>query len=343
MLTSDSANPPDFESIFEPKSLTTIISGSSRLNSILITGAQGMLGHGLAVAINALNCKETLSKCQIILSSRQWSDSSTIFWKNYSNIKLIKNDEISNIKHQVDLVIHAASPSNITQINSFEELEWANLGILKEILKLNPQKVVYFSSGEVYGGGKTDEESVLGRFSKSHTRDWYPITKLAAENELRVFQRKQQIEVCVIRLFHTFGPGVKLKDGRSFADVLWGATLRNEISLKSKGDQVRTFLYLSDALDGILNLAFIKRPGFLVVNLGSATPTSILEFAKIAADITGAKILFETSETFQHSPNQIIVPNVDRLSLLGWSPRITLESGIRRTINWIKGSTLAKK
>ena len=343
MLTSDSANPPDFESIFEQTPLTTRVSGTSRSNTILITGAQGMLGHGLAVAIIALNNIETVNKFQIILSSRQWSDSSTKFWKNYKNYKLINNEEIPNIKQQIDLVIHTASPSNITQIKSFEELEWANLGLLREILKLHPQKVVYISTGEVYGGGKNDEESVLSGFSKSRIRDWYPMTKLAAEDELSAFQRKHEIEVCVIRLFHTFGPGVKQNDGRSFADVLWGATLRNEISLKSKGDQVRSFLYLSDALDGIMNVAFIKRPGLNVVNLGSAIPTSILEFAKIAAEITGSKISFESAETFPHSPNKTIVPCVDRLSLLGWSQRVTLENGIRRTINWIRGSTLAKK
>lgn len=343
MSKSNNVNPPDFESIFEQSSLSTTTHEAFRVKTLLLTGAQGMLGHGLAVAINTLNAIEGVNHFQVILSSRYWSNTATSFWKNYPNYELIHNEEIPNIKQQIDLVIHTASPSNITQISSFEELEWANLGILREIFKLNPHKIVYISSGEVYGGGKTDEERLLNSFSSEQIRDWYPITKLAAESELLLFQKKYDVEVCVIRLFHTFGPGVKPDDGRSFADVLWGATLRNQIILKSKGDQVRTFLYLSDALEGIMLLAFNKRPGFMTVNLGSAIPKSILEFAKITASITGAKIRFETTENFHHSPNEIIIPSVDRLSLLGWNQKITLEDGIQRTINWIRGSTLSRK
>jgi nucleoside-diphosphate-sugar epimerase len=102
-------------------------------------------------------------------------------------------------------------------------------------------------------------------------------------------------------------------------------------------------LYLSDALEGIILLAFNKRPGFISVNLGSATPISIFEFAKIAASITGAKIIFETNGNFQHSPNKVIVPNVDKLSVMGWNQKITLEDGIQRTINWIRDSTPSQK
>jgi UDP-glucuronate decarboxylase len=342
MSKIDLLNLPDFKSIFENSSLITNLSEFEQPKAVLITGAQGMLGHGLAVAINSLNGKVGVNKIQLILASRHWNESSVKFWKKYSNYDLILNDEIPNINKRIDLVIHAASPSNITRISSFEQLEWANLGLMREIFKLNPHKVVYISSGEVYGGGKTDEEFFFNGFSKDQVRDWYPITKLASESELRLFQSKHEVEVCVIRLFHTFGPGVKSNDGRSFADVLWGATLRREILLKSKGDQVRTFLYLSDAVEGIVLLAFRKYPGFNIVNLGSSTPYSIYEFAETAARLTGANIIFDTTVTFQHSPNQTIVPNVNRLSQKGWNQKVTLEDGIRRTINWIRGSTLAR-
>jgi nucleoside-diphosphate-sugar epimerase len=339
MQLDDSLIPPNFANIYGQSSLKHIKSDASFAKIILITGAQGMIGHGIAITIKRWFESKNIYDFKVILSSRQWSVTASSFWKDTPNFTLINNDQIAIIEHPIDLVIHTASPSNITQISTFEDLEWANLGILRGLLQLRPRKVVYISSGEVYGGGKTNEDRVLKGFSTNQKRDWYPIAKLATENELQLFQRTQELEICVVRLFHTFGPGVKKGDGRSFADVLWGAALRNEIILKSNGEQVRTFLYLSDALEGIMLLAFNKHPAFTLVNLGSDTPNSILEFAKVASSITGAKIVFESSKTFQHSPNKTIIPDLERLSSTGWSRKLTVEDGIRRTINWIRSST----
>ena len=342
MSISDKVNPPNFKDIYSQALVQLTPNTSNQPNAILITGAQGMLGHGLAVAISKLLKMTSSNKSRLFLASRNWSNRESSIWKDDLNCELITNEQIPFIRQQIDLVLHTASPSNVTQISSFGELEWANLGILRSILEINPTKIVYISSGEVYGGGQTDEEQTFNGFSKNHVRDWYPITKLAAENELRNFQKNQELEVCVIRLFHTFGPGVKADDGRSFADVLWGAAIKNEIVLKSTGEQVRTFLYLSDALDGVLSLAFNRILGFSVINLGSPTPTSIYEFAKIVGSISGATIKINSTGKFQHSPNKTIVPNVERMIQRGWSQKTTLEDGIRLTMNWIKNSTLAQ-
>jgi UDP-glucuronate decarboxylase len=336
MLRSNSVNPPDFKSIFNQSQFKTESISTRGLKVILITGAQGMLGHGLAVGIDNLLVSQKVNDFKVILASRQWTSTSVSFWKKSPNIVLVTNQQISSLRDQIDLVIHTASPSNITQISTFEDLEWANLGLLREVLELTPQKIVYISSGEVYGGGDTVEKSVFNGFSREQKRDWYPISKLAAENALRTFQTEREIEVCVIRLFHTFGPGIKADDGRSFADVLWGATLNNQIVLKSQGNQVRTFLYLSDALEGIISLAFSCRPGFFTVNLGSTSPITILGFARTVANVVGASVKFEINETFDHSPNKTIIPNVDLMRLVGWSQKVSLEEGIQRTISWIR-------
>ena len=340
MLNNDKVIPPEFKDIYKEMSVTLTPHNTNTPKSILITGAQGMLGHGLAVAVNKLMETNRSSGSCLYLSSRNWSDTTNFILREIPHCKLITNEQIPDLEVQIDLVLHTASPSNITQISTFEELERANLGILHKILKINPRRIVYISSGEVYGGGQSHEERILDEFSKSNIRDWYPLAKLSTENELRKVQEDKKLEVCAIRLFHTFGPGVKAKDGRSFADVLWGATTMNEIVLKSKGEQVRTFLYLSDAIDGILSLAFNRILGFNVTNLGSAIPISIHEFAKTVANISGATIRFEYAEEFQHSPNKTIVPNVGRMLLNGWNQKISLEDGIRRTIDWIRYSTL---
>jgi nucleoside-diphosphate-sugar epimerase len=339
MLNNQIRRVPNFQDIYQSSIVSLGLTSNNHPKSILITGAQGMLGHGLAVAIQELRNRSFLNETRLYLSSRSWSSASSIHWKSLFECELITNDQIPLIREHVDLALHTASPSNITQIKTFEEVEHANLGILRDILKIAPEKIVYISTGEVYRGGETHEEETLGGFSRSHVRDWYPMVKIAAENELKQIQNERELEVCVIRLFHTFGPGVKENDGRSFADVLWGATTKNEIILKSKGEQVRTFLYLSDALDGVLSLAFKQLPGFSITNLGSPTPTSIYEFAQLVGSISGATIRFDFADTFQHSPNQTIIPNVESLILKGWSPKVELAEGIQRTISWIRNST----
>jgi nucleoside-diphosphate-sugar epimerase len=340
MSISDKIYPPKFKDIYKQASVTLTPNNSNQIKSILITGAQGMLGHGLAVTVKQLMLTNKLSESHLFLASRNWSSDAGLTWKDVPNCYLITNEQIPSVEQQIDLVLHTASPSNITKISSFEELEMANLGILDKILKLHPKKIVYISSGEVYGGRQSNEDTVLGNFSKSKVRDWYPLAKLTSEDELRRVQDDKKLQACVIRLFHTFGPGVKFNDGRSFADVLWGATINNEIILKSKGEQVRTFLYLSDALDGILSIAFNQNIGFSVTNLGSPTSISVYDFANTVANISGAIVRFEETDTFQHSPNKVIVPNLERLIQSGWNEKVSLEDGIRRTIDWIRYSTL---
>lgn len=304
--------------------------------TILVTGANGMLGNGLSIALRQIHNTDS----RLILCSRSWNKDSRVTIEPNSNVKFITNEEISDLKESIDLAIHAASPSNVTKINSFEELEKVNFGILKQLENLNPKKIVYVSSGEVYKGGDTEETSEIASFSRQNLRHWYPIAKLQSEHELRLYADRQNASVSVIRLFHTFGPGVKPNDGRSFADIIWGATIKQEIVLNSSGEQIRSFLYLSDAIDGILSIALSEIQGFSITNLGSPAPVSIKSFAELVAELSKARIKYNLEGSFPHSPNNSIVPNVDKLILSGWKPQVHLEEAIGRTIKWIQGLTL---
>jgi nucleoside-diphosphate-sugar epimerase len=336
MSESRYKKPPNFEEIYTNKLAYFITNTDFAPRSILVTGAQGMLGNGIAVTLANLVQKNLLERCQLILASRKWSTTAANYWSKNKNCKLINNSEIGTADKEVDLVIHTASPSNITKINSFEELNHANLGLLKSIYVLNPKKFVFISSGEVYKGNVKSEEENLGDFLGNSPRDWYPLAKIAAENYLLESAKYANMDISIVRLFHTFGPGVKKDDGRSFADILWGAAEQREIRLKSDGKQIRTFLYLSDAIDAILSLSLSKINATNITNLGSPYQISIIEFAQMVAEVTRARIVFEVQAEFQHSPNQAIIPNLEKLSSYGWSPKVDLYDGIYRTIKWIK-------
>ena len=303
---------------------------------ILITGAQGMLGNALACAVNELQTERILNESKIILCSRNWELKEAKRWQNYSNVEIVTNTNLLSNYRSVDFVIHTASPSNITKITTLDDLLIPNLELLKNIFMLNPKKILYISSGEVYGGNSTIKKQLSSNFTYNLTRDWYPLVKLETERVLHDFGRTNKVQTMAVRLFHTFGPGLKVNDGRSFADILWGAVNEKQIILNSNGTQTRTFLYISDAVSGILKTLFTAKKNQTTLNLGSETPLTIREFAELVSTHTGASIHIKINNQFKHSPNEYIVPNLDSIKDFNWEPRIDINTGIARTIKWIQ-------
>jgi UDP-glucuronate decarboxylase len=328
-----------FEDIFSSSIQSIDLSTSFKPRSILLTGAQGMVGNGLTKSLIQLQRTGSLSATKLYFASRQWKTELVDNHSESGDYLLVKNEDISDIKDQIELVIHTASPSNITKIGSYEELQEVNLGILRKIQKLQPNRVIFVSSGEVYGGKSVEESQGFNGFTKTKKRDWYPLAKLQAEFEVREYADRNGSSAGIIRLFHTFGPGVKRSDGRSFADILWNSVTLREIELYSDGSQVRSFLYLADAIEAMLKVALSQESGVRVVNLGSNIPHTVYEFAQLVSGLTGSPIKVKTRSEFLHSPNEYIVPALNAIHSYGWEPKVEIVEGIRRTLSWITKAT----
>jgi len=306
------------------------------LKSVLITGSQGMLGNGLAKTFQFLRDSGICPTLEIHLASRSWEKGQELTWQK-SKVNTITLDQISSLR-EISHVIHASSPSNITQIETYEQLKYANLTVADQAIRLKPLKMIYISSSEVFRGDSTSRQVSSQDFNKLNKRDWYPLSKIETESYLLEVSKKSMINIDIVRLFHTFGPGVRKEDGRSFADFLWGAAASGEVRLKSNGEQKRTFLYLSDAIDGILKLLLSTGRSFRTVNIGSTEEISILEFAELICKISKAEIFFEKDREFLHSPNSSIVPDIDEMLDLGWVPRVELQQAVELTYSWIGDS-----
>ncbi len=331
---------PSYKDIFPNEDLAVRFEDLPlRDSKILVTGAQGMLGNAIAAAVCSNTTQKIYPPIKIYLLSRDWSEKNTKI-NHLEDCKCIKvsNADITSLKEQIDLVIHTASPSNITKINSFEDLDFANSGILSAILNNKPRKIVFISTGEVYRDENLPEGQSSSNFSIDKKRDWYAISKLKVEEMLKKHNSKSTSISTSIRLFHTFGPGLRHNDGRSFSDILWGAAINQEVVLNSPGNQVRSFLYLADAVNGVLTIAFSDLPRYQAVNLGSPKPMSIREFALEVCDVSGAKLTFNLDETFQHSPNNVLLPKISRINEYGWQERFESREAIQLTLNWIKNS-----
>lgn len=334
-MTKDYSLRASYFDIFQNESLN-LISNLEIRGNILITGSQGMLGNALACAIRELQKTKILNESKLILSSRNWHIKEAEYWQNFGNIEVLTNDELLDYRGSVDFVIHTSSPSNITKINTISDLWIPNLGLLENIFKLKPKKILYLSSSEVYGGSSTLENQHSKKFSYEITRDWYPLIKIETENILRNFGEVYDVKTIVIRLFHTYGPGLKVNDGRSFADILWGAVNEKRIILNSSGEQTRSFLYVSDAVKGILKTLFTSQHKQITLNLGSDIPLRIIEFAKLVSIQTGASIEIKVNGSFKHSPNDYIVPELKAIRDFNWDPEIDINTGITNTIRWME-------
>jgi nucleoside-diphosphate-sugar epimerase len=259
--------------------------------------------------------------------------------KNFNYIKFHQTPllEISPMLGY-DFLIHGASPASPTTYPDLALLRKINAEILHKLISSGMHKALFVSAGEVYGPNSSSpiHEDFVGQIDPLHPRSPYPIAKLEAEKVLLDIGEKYSVHTNSVRLFHTFGPGMKPSDGRSFADFIWSAANKRIPKLLSSGQDIRTFLFLRDTVVGMLTI-LEKGKNKEIYNLGGSNPTSILDFARRVSLLAGleGKVKFSNFDSlYKHSPNHIIYPNVSKLENLGWKQAIDLNEMILRTLTW---------
>lgn len=302
--------------------------------SILVTGCRGMLGGTLAVTLIELKKRNQLPHSKVYLASREW-ENQRYDLENSTDVIFITNQKARERTLNFDVIIHCASPSNITKISNLENLLDINQTFLSDCVSKRTKKIIYISAGEVYGGLDTTSVPEIEGFNKDEKRSWYPIAKLQTEDYLIKNFSQTDVSINILRLFHSFGPGLSKDDGRSFADFLYSAAASENIVLKSPGDQIRTFLYTGDAAAAIL-LTILSAKKSLILNIGSENRFSIREFAQEVAKISNVHVTTTLDGGFLHSPFNSVVPDISQAKQLGWAPKVEMQEAIKRTLKWIK-------
>lgn len=312
--------------------------------SLLITGGAGMVGAYLSDAILRSSEEAGLVPPHLTLLVRQANKSNLAAISTHKNVAVIETSLSTwHSDHEFDFCIHAASPASPTQYADAASVSEANIEFLRSVSKGRlPGVFLFLSSGEVYGPqtppGFTEE--FLGESIPKSIRSIYPEAKKEAELLLTRLGEDGRTKPIIVRLFHSYGPGVSNNDGRSFADFLWSGALGQDIVLRSSGSDVRTFMYLEDSIAGILS-CLTKGAAREIYNVGSNTPHRIVEFAEAVARLSGVNVVKQASgpgeaNAYIHSSNKALVPSNGKLRALGWSPQVSLEEGIKRSIRWIK-------
>jgi dTDP-glucose 4,6-dehydratase len=246
-----------------------------------------------------------------------------------------------SIEGQVDFIFNLASPASPIDY-ARHWLETMRVGALgtEHALHLAEQKkavLIHASTSEVYGDPLVhpQTEDYLGNVDCTGPRAVYDEAKRYAEALIGGFRRSRGVATRVVRIFNTYGPRMRLNDGRVVPAFVAQALRDEPFTIFGDGSQTRSFCYVTDLIDGIVRLALsdVVDP----VNLGNPDEMTVLEFAeavRVAAGGKGAKPRFQPLP--QGDPRQRR-PDVTRARrLLGWEPRVSLEEGLRATIAYFR-------
>jgi len=237
---------------------------------------------------------------------------------------------------QIDYVYHLACPTGVlnTKLLAEEMLQTCSIGTknVLEVARSHNAKMVFTSSCEVYGQPEVfpQHEEYSGNVHPLGERSPYEEGKRFSESLIAMYVRKYNVEANIVRIFNTYGPGMSLEDTRVIPQFLKSISTDQEICIYGNGEQTRTFLYIDDLMNG-LELVIEKGERGEIYNVGSHTPISMNELAKLMMRLTGRQNNVAHRPHFIEDHNNRL-PAVEKIKRLAWHQTVSLEEGLRRMI-----------
>ena len=308
-------------------------------NTALITGGAGFLGSYL--------CERFLKEgykviCMDNLITGALSNISHL--EKNSDFKFIKHDvsKYIDIDDKIDIVLHFASPASpIDYLNyPIQTLKVGSLGTHNAlgVAKAKKSSFLLASTSEVYGDPKVhpQPEEYYGHVNCVGPRGVYDEAKRFAEAITMAYHKVHKIDTKIIRIFNTYGPKMRKQDGRAIPNFISQALSNEPITVYGKGNQTRSFCFVSDLIEGIylLSQSDIHEP----VNIGNPDEWTILELAKKIIGLTKSKSKIIHKELPEDDP-KVRQPDISKAAkLLKWKPKVKLEQGLKETIEWFAKS-----
>lgn len=314
-------------------------------STILVSGATGLIAGNLIKKLLTDNDEIT-----IIAMIRSEEKAQRVFGKFFgdSRLVLLRCNDISeslDIKEKVDYIIHCANPtsSRFFVNNPVETMQTAFLGtmnMLQLAVKKKVRGMIYLSTMEVYGTpekGTKVEESNIGTFNPTNTRNSYPLGKMACENLCYGYSKEYDVPVKIARLTQTFGEGVEYNDGRVFAEFARCAIEKRDIVLKTKGETERCYLSVDDAVEAIVTILLNGQNGEAYTVANEQTYCSIYDMAQLVAKEYGINVVVEEEDISRFGYADTLYMNLDtaRLRKLGWKANDNLSDMYKSMIKYM--------
>jgi dTDP-glucose 4,6-dehydratase len=241
---------------------------------------------------------------------------------------------------KVDYVFHFACPASPVDYmeHGIETLKVGSLGTMHalEVARKYEAKYLISSTSECYGDPleHPQKETYWGNVNPIGPRSVYDEAKRFSEALTMAYHRYYKVDTRIVRIFNTYGPRMQLNDGRVVPNFMKQALRGEDLTVFGDGSQTRSFCYVSDEIDGFIRLS--KSNEHWPVNIGNPTEFTILECAKRVLAVTGSRSAIRYEPLPQDDPKQRCPDITKARTLLGWEPKIDLETGLRMSLEYFR-------
>jgi dTDP-glucose 4,6-dehydratase len=308
------------------------------MSRVLITGGAGFIGSHL--------CERFLEEGDNVICMDNFvtgsPDNIAHLFTN-KNFSFIPQDVTTYIyvKGPVDAILHFASPASPVDYLELpiQTLKVGSLGTHKALglAKEKDARFLLASTSEVYGDPLVhpQKEDYWGNVNPIGPRGVYDEAKRFAEAMTMAYHRAHGVQTRIVRIFNTYGPRMRLRDGRVVPNFIAQALRGEDLTVYGDGSQTRSFCFVNDLVEGLVRLLRSDHTG--PVNIGNPRELTVLEFARVIIQITGSKsqITFQplpVDDPKQRQPDITLARRV----LNNWEPRVSLEDGLRQTVAYFK-------
>lgn len=304
---------------------------------VVVLGGAGFLGSHLCDAL-LLRGDEVIAVDNFCTGSKN----NVKHLGNNKNFSLVRSDICDGIpvSGKVDLIFNFASPASPKQylLMPLETLKVGSVGsenAIKLALK-NSARLVMASTSEVYGDPLVNpqSETYFGNVNPFGLRSCYDEAKRFSEALLMAYHRTSKLNVGIARIFNTYGPRLNPEDGRVVSTIITQAIGDHDLTIHGDGSQTRSFCYVDDLMRGIVALADSGEVG--PINLGNDNEITVSKLAEIVLKLCGSKSKVVFTQAMEDDPQQRC-PNLTLAkNKLGWGPQVSLEDGLKKTIEWFR-------
>ena len=305
------------------------------MQNILITGAAGFLGSHL--------CDYFLNKGYRVFGMDNLITGSLENLNHLDNNKnfiFIKHDVCNkiNFNDKLDYILHFASPASPIDYLKIpiQTLTVGSIGTqnLLDLALLKKARILVASTSEVYGDPLVhpQNEDYYGNVNPVGPRSVYDEAKRYMESLTMAYHTHLSVETRIVRIFNTYGPRMRLNDGRALPEFIGQAIRGDSLTVFGDGSQTRSFCYVDDLIEGIYRLLMSEY--VMPVNIGNPSEITIKEFAEEIIALTGtqSKIIYKPLPKNDPLKRK---PNIEKAKkILNWEPKIDRKKGLKETYNW---------
>jgi len=308
-----------------------------RMPRTLITGGAGFLGSHLADALlkrgHEVICMDNLITGDLRNIEHLFGQEGFLFI----------NQDVTNYIHipgEIDNILHFASPASPIDYLKLpiQTLKVGSLGthIALGLAKEKNAKFLIASTSEVYGDPliHPQQEEYWGNVNPIGPRGVYDEAKRFAEAMTMAYHRYHKVETRIVRIFNTFGPRMRVMDGRVVSTFITQALQNKPLSVFGDGSQTRSFCFVSDEVEGIIRL--LESDINFPVNIGNPFEMTVKQLGELVLELTGSKSVIEYNELPEDDP-KVRQPDISKAKeYLKWEPQVSLRDGLAKTIEYFK-------